>query len=236
MSSTKGVSELQTHLDFISENKDELIKTCVLSIAAFWAMAFNVHRVADFVCKLIVSRNPNSSAKIYLNSSSDKKWNYIQAHQSTLFAIATFAYCWYTIVSCDPPAEERIDDGLLGNTLFRNNYCKTQMSLSQIKLIVIFMSYMLYDISLLLFTMNEFPSSVMEAFYHHSVSLYGSIVGIYCGRFLGVVCASTILTEFSTPFVNNRWLLKFHEKADGSAYFWNGWAMTISFFIFRIVY
>ena len=110
------------------------------------------------------------------------------------------------------------------------------MNLSQVKLIAFFLTYMVYDMSLLLCFMTEFPSSVMEVFQHHSVSLYGSIVGIYCGRFMGVICASTILTELSTPFVNNRWLLKFHDKTDTTAYFWNGWAMTFSFFFSRIVY
>ena len=110
------------------------------------------------------------------------------------------------------------------------------MGYNQVKLLAFFLGYMFYDVTLLLGLMNKFPAGILEMLLHHLFSVYGAIVGIVCGRFLGVLCASTILTEFSTPFVNIRWLLYFHKKTDTIAYMINGWIMTISFFLCRIVY
>ena len=93
---------------------------------------------------------------------------------------------------------------------------------------------MIYDVTLLLGLMRSFPSGILEMILHHLFSIYGAIVGILCGRFLGVLMSTTILTEFSTPFVNLRWLLYFHKKTHLKVYMINGWLMTITFFIFRI--
>ena len=110
------------------------------------------------------------------------------------------------------------------------------MNYYQVKLLAFFLGYMFYDVTLLLIFMNQFPAGILETLLHHLFSVYGATVGIVCGRFLGVLCAVTLLTEFSTPFVNIRWALYFHKKTDTTAYMINGWIMTVSFFLCRIVY
>ena len=95
---------------------------------------------------------------------------------------------------------------------------------------------MVYDMTLMLGLMREFPAGILEMLLHHVFSIYGAFVGILIGRFLGVLHSATLLTEFSTPFVNIRWLLYFHKRTSEPFYVINGWVMTFSFFLFRICY
>ena len=61
-------------------------------------------------------------------------------------------------------------------------------------------------------------------------------MGIYVGGFLGSTSQLTWITEFSTPFVNLRWLLAFHELDSGIVYKLNGILMTAVFFVFRMIF
>jgi len=180
----------------VKDNQSDLLITVAIAFGSFWALAIITLCFMEKYMKWLVDRNPNSSARNYLNSINE----------------------------------------YLGNTLFRNDYCKRNMNYYQVKLLAFFLGYMFYDVTLLLIFMNQFPAGILETLLHHLFSVYGATVGIVCGRFLGVLCAVTLLTEFSTPFVNIRWALYFHKKTDTTAYMINGWIMTVSFFLCRIVY
>ena len=79
-------------------------------------------------------------------------------------------------------------------------------------------------------------SDEFEQFIHHLFCIYGSLVAISCGRFIGVVMSASLLTEFSTPSVNVWWLLSIHKKTDSKLYEYNAYALFTTFFLFRIVY
>ena len=49
---------------------------------------------------------------------------------------------------------------------------------------------------------------------------------------LSLIC---ILVEFTTPFVNLRWFLDKLGMKGSSLYFWNGLAMTLSWFVVRVL-
>ena len=105
MGTEESPSELQVHLQMLKDNKTELIIICAFSFALFWLLAVIQFIFVGKYTKWLVARNPNSSAKFYLESTRDKKWNYIQCYQSTILAIATSILCWITIVKCDPPED-----------------------------------------------------------------------------------------------------------------------------------
>ena len=109
------------------------------------------------------------------------------------------------------------------------------MSYMQVKLLVLIVSYMVYDVTVILACMTEYSTPVKQSIFHHFLSAYGAIVGIFCGRFLGVVASATVLTEASTPFVNIRELLHFHKDTNTLLYSVNAIAMIVSFFVFRIL-
>jgi len=75
-----------------------------------------------------------------------------------------------------------------------------------------------------------------ENLIHHLFCLYGITVAFVCGRFIGVVMNVSLLTEISTPFVNIWWLLSTHEMTSSKLYEINGYLMTITFFLGRIVF
>ena len=66
--------------------------------------------------------------------------------------------------------------------------------------------------------------------------MFGSFVGIYVGRYFGPISNVTLITEFTTTFVNIRWLLYFHGKTSSKAYLYNGYVMTASFFVVRVLF
>ena len=71
---------------------------------------------------------------------------------------------------------------------------------------------------------------------HHILSIIGSVIGIYFGRFYGTMSYVVCLTELSTMFVDFRWLLYYHGSTDSSAYFYNGLLMTSTFGILRTIF
>ena len=60
--------------------------------------------------------------------------------------------------------------------------------------------------------------------------------GIYIGGFMGSICQLTWITEGSTPFVNLRQILAWHNMQDTTLYLMNGFMMTWSFFWFRVFF
>ena len=84
----------------------------------------------------------------------------VQSYVSTLFAVLTAVYCALTIVSCDPPTSTLTNPTLLSETLFRNEYCKKNMSYMQVKLLAFFATYMVYDVSLIFVFMTKYAADV----------------------------------------------------------------------------
>jgi len=72
------------------------------------------------------------------------------------------------------------------------------------------------------------------AFVHHVVAFAAFYCSLYFAKLI-YYSNFRIITEFSTPFVNFRWMLSVLKKKDTNLYYYNGIIMTASFFLFRIV-
>jgi uncharacterized membrane protein YagU involved in acid resistance len=77
---------------------------------------------------------------------------------------------------------------------------------------------------------------MMQTYAHHICAITGNVGGIASGGFFGSISHLTWITEASTPFVNLRQLLAWHHLTDNRLYLMNGLLMTLSFFVFRIVF
>ena len=64
----------------VKDNQSDLLTTVAIAFGSFWALAIITFCFMEKYMKWLVDRNPNSSARNYLNSISDKKWNYIQCY------------------------------------------------------------------------------------------------------------------------------------------------------------
>ena len=88
-----------------------------------------------------------------------------------------------------------------------------------------------------IFFVKDFTSpGALQNYLHHVLAIFGAVAGNSIGRFIGTLSNITLITEITTPFVSNRWILHFHNKVDSTAYFINGLCMTIGFGLFRIVF
>ena len=104
----------------IKDNQEELATICAISFVSFWIAALMTRFILGKYSRILVDRNPESSAKYYLTADNDEQWKMVQSYVSTIFAVLTAIYCGLTIFSCDPPASTLTNQTLLGETLFRN--------------------------------------------------------------------------------------------------------------------
>ena len=213
--------------------------TAVLTFVFFWISAVITKFFLDYKTDQIVKKNPDSSARHYVDLPEQQKWSCVQCYQATLMAALTVVLCFMAACQCSPPEDMSRPDVVLGNTFFRNAYCREHMNYEQIRLFAAFIGYMIYDLSLLMSLMDNYlqlGSSEFEQFVHHLFCIYGSGVALICGRFLGVLMSASLLTEISTPNVNAWFLLSVHQMTSSKLYTYNAYSMFATFFFGRIVY
>ena len=127
--------------------------------------------------------------------------------------------------------------GLFDGTLFTESACLQNMTDIHVNWNVIYISVMVYDLSFQWLVVRDFTSSsAIQSYFHHSITIFGSFSGLYLGSFVGTISNGSLITEISTPFVNNRWFLAFHKKTQGSLNICNGIIMTLLFCFARVFY
>lgn len=77
---------------------------------------------------------------------------------------------------------------------------------------------------------------MFQTYFHHACACFGALGGIYVGGFFGSISQLSFVTELSTPFVNGRVILTWHDYGNSSLYLANGVMMAVSFYYCRIVY
>lgn len=91
--------------------------------------------------------------------------------------------------------------------------------------------FLAYDCLIMFMHRNEFEWAYAV---HHCVS----IIAFYACTTIGVfpyIALCRLISEASTVFINNRWILLTLNKKDSKIYFWNGLAVMAVFFVVRIV-
>lgn len=91
--------------------------------------------------------------------------------------------------------------------------------------------FLAYDCLIMFIHRNEFEWAYAV---HHCVS----IIAFYACTTIGVfpyIALCRLISEASTVFINNRWILLTLNKKDSRLYFWNGIAVILVFFTVRIV-
>jgi len=96
----------------------------------------------------------------------------------------------------------------------------------------VFMGYLLYDTTYCAYyykTLHDWPSLV-----HHGIYL------VVCGyvlhnKFFKFPFVWLMMGEISTPSVNLRWFLATLDKKSTKLYLYNGIALAVLFFVFRVV-
>ena len=96
-----------------------------------------------------------------------------------------------------------------------------------------FLGYILSDLVLALYYGTAWSGCVANLAHHvFIVVCWGQLLEGECGMLFALVGA---LCEASTPFVNGRWFLSRCGQRDSTLYVVNGLAMTLSFFVFRVL-
>jgi len=156
----------------------------------------------------------------------EKKWFFASCILGTVHAIAIMGICFLAIYSC----EEQ------GQTFANNETCFTTPNIWNYRVLTFFCAYCTVDLFNAAVIQRDFSSGTAQTYFHHILGIVGCIFGIYFGGFLTVTSSVSAITEMSTPFVNFRYMLYDLEIRTGSLYLVNGTLMTLSFFIFRVVF
>jgi len=95
--------------------------------------------------------------------------------------------------------------------MFTNTFCRDKPTDLQLSGNSIVIGIMVYDLIAQLVLVRDYISAAaLQNYLHHFLSIFGAFTGIYVGRFFGPISNVTMVTEFTTTFVNLRWLLYFH--------------------------
>jgi len=167
--------------------------------------------------KLVLLPKAWSLTKIYKNIPDDKKMQWCMSCASSLHAsIVTAAAIYFVWFEC-----AGVSDLLwVKNTTSDLNICFT-------------LGFMLSDLLMMSIYKEQVGSDLMF-FIHHSVSIIGYLICLVNG-YLIFQCMFRLMSEFSTTFVNIRWMLSACEMKHTKLYFWNGFTMMSSFFLCRIL-
>lgn len=96
-----------------------------------------------------------------------------------------------------------------------------------------FLGYIVSDLVLGLWYNTKWPGMTANLLHHVFILFcWGQMITLETGQLFALVGA---LCEASTPFVNFRWMLDKMGMKQSPLYFYNGLAMTFSFFVLRVV-
>ena len=128
---------------------------------------------------------------------------------------------------------------LPASTMFEEYECFNYTSPGMEFYLIVSLSYFINDALTLKSTFGT-SARTNTTYVHHAICITGVMAALLIGRAVGVVIQSIFITEVSTIFVNMRYIMK-DLKIDQSEkyvkkFLWNGLALNISFFIFRVVY
>ena len=178
-----------------------------------------------------------TSLKLYFDQDLQKRWLYISYLISSLYSSLLVYGFFKSLYSCSFDSTSNNQTGLFDGTLFTERSCLHNMTDIQANWSVIYISVMIFDLSVQWIMVRDFTSSgAIQSYFHHAITIFGSFSGLYLGSFIGTISNGSLITEISTPFVNNRWFLAFHKKADGSLNIYNGLIMTLLFCFARVFY
>eukprot|EP00002_Diphylleia_rotans_P008361 TRINITY_DN1816_c0_g1_i1.p1 TRINITY_DN1816_c0_g1~~TRINITY_DN1816_c0_g1_i1.p1 ORF type:complete len:276 (+),score=49.04 TRINITY_DN1816_c0_g1_i1:48-875(+) len=99
-------------------------------------------------------------------------------------------------------------------------------------LFCVFLGYMLYDLFAVLWNARHLRNTA-GSIAHHVVAAGSCLVALW-SKILYLFGLFFLLTEFSTPFINNHWFIKSLNWTQGALYYLNGFSGMFFFFLFRI--
>jgi len=92
--------------------------------------------------------------------------------------------------------------------------------------------YFIYDILWMAWYRNDVNPEILS-FFHHIIGILALFASLWL-NLLVYFALFQLIAEFSTPFVNLRWMLSALDKKSKEIYKINGYVMMLSFFISRI--
>lgn len=143
---------------------------------------------------------------------------------SITHSVLAIVLCMMGTFSCDQPG-----------TYVTSDYCMNTPNIWLYRALLFFSAYCLVDLCLTIFVVRDHKAQMVN-YFHHILGIAGSSAGIIGGGYLTVIASVSLVTEFSTPFVNVRAILYDHQVRSGPVYACNGIVMTLVFFLSRVVF
>ena len=171
-----------------------------------------------------VRSDPSSKAQHFCKMSHGQQWSTYENLLAITHSVIVSILCIIGIFSCDQPG-----------TYVSSDYCMNTPNIWLYRSLLFFSAYCFVDLCLCILMIRDHKAQ-MENYFHHILGIAGSSAGIIGGGYLAVIASVSLVTEFSTPFVNLRAILYDHQIKSGPLYVWNGIVMTLMFFLARVVF
>ncbi len=97
-------------------------------------------------------------------------------------------------------------------------------------------AYLIYDLFVCVLFIKEKSSLQTQTYIHHLVGLWGIIVSYWCGSFNIAISNASLITEFSTPFMNYRQIILVQKEEHKQIYPITSILFALTFFLFRILF
>ena len=101
---------------------------------------------------------------------------------------------------------------------------------------MILLGYLTVDLAFCYFCIGKAWKGINENYVHHGLGIFGVVTSMIVGRMCLSLSSATSITEVSTVFVSLRAILSFQGQSSSGLYLVNGMLMTLTFFVFRVVY
>ena len=139
----------------------------------------------------------------------------------------------YASFQCSPPEAYRQAGW---NTYVTNDYCVDNANYWEAVCNMILAGYLSVDLAFCYFCIGQEWKGINENYFHHGLGIFGVLTSLVVGRMCLSLSSASSITEVSSIFVSLRAILSFQGQSSGSLYLINGLLMTLTFFVFRVVY
>lgn len=237
LESFKGKQDtFASHQLKVKSHVTQLTTDLVIAFEVFIVMAVLLRILAEVFWRTRQSCTRFTSASKFLDASESKKWQYVSQLCSYPYSVVLLVSCIYATMHCEIEGTPGSRNDAAVN-LFTNTYCRDNTQELQLRVDMVAAGIMLGDLFICIVLVRDFTSgSALQMFLHHTLAIIGALSGMYVGRFIGTISVVSLVTECTTPLVNNRWFLYFHGKTESTFYTINGAMMTIGFLIFRFLF
>lgn len=129
--SSGELTGFEYHWDMIAQIQDKIIMSFICAFISMFVTFYIIKLAIDLAYSWRLSNKAGEPSSVihYIEMKESQKYLYASYYLSNVYSVLICIGVYFAMRACKPPAD-KVDpsDMFLGNTAFRNDYCKYNMN------------------------------------------------------------------------------------------------------------